>query len=575
MNFKKIYGLILGVIVAGLTSCSSDLNNEEKAPVSPNETAKRALSISTGDAKTRSEVNIDAGNKWVTGDKFMAYNRTFTGPSSESRFGLLTASSTGTRTTLDGVIACKDNDELGIFYPGSYVTGFDQGKMSVNMTASYINGNKGQDGSKENLKYFDYSYGKGTVTVNGASASGSVDMKKLYSVLELDFTAGGVKLTNIKKLVLSNVYTEAVYNIPNNELENYETGAIEVNSPVELKKVYVAILPKSHFSPTFEVYTADNKAYRFTVNDPNFNLVAAKVYPITVAVKEFTPNPPYIEIGDVKWGKYNLQYTPNSKTVGWKDGYHLAKNPWDYFYTQSSPMTQQQSVRDVDDNSKFDHFRWGDISYAYDYSYNSPDVVQHYDGSTGSILKKNNNGYGDLPYYASNGNWRLPTKKDYEDLMSHTAQYIGYYSDGTNDILGVLFVSNPTDRSEIGYTVTKDGKTNRVSNSKAVVNNLYKPGWADNYKAANSKLIKFTKEDLDKGIFFPAAGWYYPDSKKLQNPGRQGTYWTADAVNSTQAVSFTFTFDAQQATFTSSVGLVSFNPHKHTMYSIRPIYIGQ
>ena len=575
MNFKKIYGLILGVIAAGLTSCSSDLNNEEKAPVGPNETAKRTLSIATGDVKTRSEVNIDAGNKWVTGDKFMAFNRTFTGSSSESRYGVLTASGTGTRTTLDGVIACKNGDELGIFYPGSYVTGFYQGKMPVVMTKSYINSDKGQDGSVENLKYFDYSYGKGKVTVNGASASGSVDMKKLYSVLELDFTAGGVKLTNIKKLVLSNVYTEAVYNIPNDKLEDYETGAIEVNSPVELKKVYVAILPKSHFSPTFEVYTADNKAYRFTVNDPNFNLVAAKVYPITVAVKEFTPNPPYIEIGDVKWGKYNLQYTPNSKTVGWKDGYHLAKNPWDYFYTQSSPMTQQQSVRDVDDNSKFDHFRWGDIFYAYDYSYNSPDVVQHYDGSTGSILKKNNNGYGDLPYYASNGNWRLPTKKDYEDLMSHTAQYIGYYSDGTNDILGVLFVPNPTDRSEIGYTVTKDGKTNRVSNSKAVVNNLYKPGWADNYKAANSKLIKFTKEDLDKGIFFPAAGWYYPDSKKLQNPGRQGTYWTADAVNSTQAVSFTFTFDAQQATFTSSVGLVSFNPHKHTMYSIRPIYIGQ
>ena len=575
MNFKKIYGLILGVIVAGLTSCSSDLNNEEKAPVGPNETAVRSLSIATGDAKTRSEVNIDAGNKWVAGDRFMAFNRTFTGSSSESRYGVLTASSTGTRTTLDGVIACKDNDELGIFYPGSYVTGFDQGKMPVVMTASYINDNKGQDGSKENLKYFDYSYGKGKVTVNGASASGSVDMKKLYSVLELNFTAGGVKLTNIKKLVLSNVLTEAVYNIQSNQLESLETGKIEVNSPVALEKVYVAILPQNHFSPTFEVYTTDNKSYRFAVSTPNFNLVAAKVYPFTVQVKEFTPNPPYIEIGGVKWGKYNLQYTPGPNAEGWRGGFHLAQNPWDYFYTQSSPMTQQKDVRDVDDNSNFDHFRWGDISYAYDYSYNSPDVVQHYDGSTGSILKKNNNGYGDLPYYASNGNWRLPTKKDYEDLMSHTAQYIGYYSDGTNDILGVLFVPNPTDRSEIGYTVTKDGKTNRVSNSKAVVNNLYKPGWADNYKAANSKLIKFTKEDLDKGIFFPAAGWYYPDSKKLQNPGRQGTYWTADAVNSTQAVSFTFTFDAQQATFTSSVGLVSFNPHKHTMYSIRPIYIGQ
>ena len=575
MNFKKIYGLILGVIAIGLTSCSSDLNYEEKAPVGPNETAVRSLSIATGDAKTRSEVNIDAGNKWVAGDRFMAFNRTFTGSSSESRYGVLTASSTGTRTTLDGVIACKDNDELGIFYPGSYVTGFDQGKMPVVMTASYINDNKGQDGSKENLKYFDYSYGKGKVTVNGASASGSVDMKKLYSVLELNFTAGGVKLTNIKKLVLSNVLTEAVYNIQSNQLESLETGKIEVNSPVALEKVYVAILPQNHFSPTFEVYTTDNKSYRFAVSTPNFNLVAAKVYPFTVQVKEFTPNPPYIEIGGVKWGKYNLQYTPGPNAEGWRGGFHLAQNPWDYFYTQSSPMTQQKDVRDVDDNSNFDHFRWGDISYAYDYSYNSSDVVQHYDGSTGSILKKNNNGYGDLPYYASNGNWRLPTKKDYEDLMSHTAQYIGYYSDGTNDILGVLFVPNPTDRSEIGYTVTKDGKTNRVSNSKAVVNKLYKPGWADNYKAADSKLIKFTKEDLDKGIFFPAAGWYYPDSKKLQNPGRQGTYWTADAVNSTQAVSFAFTFDAQQATFTSSVGMASYNPHKHTMYSIRPIYIGQ
>lgn len=399
MNFKKIYGLILGVIATGLTSCSSDLNNEEKAPVGPNETAVRSLSIATGDAKTRSEVNIDAGNKWVAGDKFMAYNRTFTGSSPESRYGVLTASSTGTRTTLDGVIACKDNDELGIFYPGSYVTGHDQGKMPVIMTASYINDNKGQDGSKENLKYFDYSFGKGTVTVNGTSASGSVDMKKLYSILELDFAVGGTKLTNIKKLVLSNVYTEAVYNIPNDKLEDYETGAIEVNSPVALKKVYVAILPQNHFSPTFEVYTTDNKSYRFAVSTPNFNLVAAKVYPFTVQVQEFDPNPPYIEINGIKWGKSNLQYTPGSNAQGWNGGFQLAENPWDYFYAESNPMTEQKNVRRVDSNSKFDHFRWGDISRANDYTYT---YARHYDPSTTSILKKNeNNEFGDLPYYAS------------------------------------------------------------------------------------------------------------------------------------------------------------------------------
>lgn len=567
MNFKKIYGLILGVIAAGLTSCSSDLNNEEKAPVSPNETAKRALSISTGDAKTRSEVNIDAGNKWVTGDKFMAYNRTFTGPSSESRFGLLTASSTGTRTTLDGVIACKDNDELGIFYPGSYVTGFDQGKMSVNMTASYINGNKGQDGSKENLKYFDYSYGKGTVTVNGASASGSVDMKKLYSVLELDFTAGGVKLTNIKKLVLSNVYTEAVYNIPNNELENYETGAIEVNSPVELKKVYVAILPKSHFSPTFEVYTADNKAYRFTVNDPNFNLVAAKVYPITVAVKEFTPNPPYIQIGDVKWGKYNLQYSTDTKVNGWVDGYHLAKNPWDYYTTDDieTPLVGDRAPMKPNpfdpNNVQFDHFRWGDIEKAYDYRYAAK---THYWDTTNDIsgVVKSDKEYGDLATYASNGKWRLPKAQEFDELMSSTAEYIGYYvNDKGNTIYGVLF--DPK--------VPQNLKKKVVDKNNVVISSSNQA--APKYIERN-RLRKFEKSDFESALFFPMAG-VYDDYNNLMKVGTGAGYWTSTAVSSTQAKVFMPQVFNNGDVSQVFGGLTNTRLPKSNMYSIRPIYVGQ
>jgi len=571
MNFKKIYGLILGVIVAGLTSCSSDLNNEEKAPVSPNETAKRALSISTGDAKTRSEVNIDAGNKWVTGDKFMAYNRTFTGPSSESRFGLLTASSTGTRTTLDGVIACKDNDELGIFYPGSYVTGFDQGKMSVNMTASYINGNKGQDGSKENLKYFDYSYGKGTVTVNGASASGSVDMKKLYSVLELDFTAGGVKLTNIKKLVLSNVYTEAVYNIPNNELENYETGAIEVNSPVELKKVYVAILPKSHFSPTFEVYTADNKAYRFTVNDPNFNLVAAKVYPFTVQVKEFTPEPvtpPYIEIGGVKWGKYNLQYSTGTKVNGWVDGYHLAENPWDYYMYTPSKITEplsdlQMSLPSYNPNDvKFDHFRWGDIEYAYDYTKTGQFWTERRDiqGVISSDKK-----HGDLAAYASNNKWKLPSATDFNNLMKATAEYVGYFiDDNGNKVYGVLFDPNVPDKLK-GLVLDKNNKKLNPSNTASIFN-------------AGKNLRQFVKSDFDNALFFPMAGIYYTYTGAIDKPGSQGGYWTSTSnpSNNNAAAFMPQMMSNSMGVYqgfsgTTQKALIN----KNNMHSIRPIYVGQ
>lgn len=568
MNFKKIYGLILGVIVAGLTSCSSDLNNEEKAPVGPNETAVRSLSISTGDAKTRSEVKIDADNKWVTGDKFMAYNRTFTGSSSESRYGMLTASNGGTRTTLEGDIACKDDDELGIFYPGTFVTGFDQGKMPVVMTKSYINGNKAQDGSVENLKYFDYSYGKGKVTVNGTSASGSVDMKKLYSVLELDFTVGGTKLTNIKKLVLSNVYTEAVYNIPNDKLEDYETGAIEVNSPVALEKVYVAILPQNHFSPTFEVYTTDNKSYRFAVSTPNFNLVAAKVYPFTVQVKEFTPNPPYIEIGGVKWGKYNLQYSTGTKVNGWVDGYHLAENPWDYYTTETiaDPLAKTKMTLGAYDpnNVKFDHFRWGDIEYAYNYEDSQKRTYWNTTSDIQGVVKSDKK-YGDLAAYASNNKWKLPSATDFNNLMKATAEYIGYFvDDNGNKIYGILFDPNVPNTLK-GKVVDKNNNPLGSSNSAIPI------------RPVEDKLRQFTKSDFENALFFPMAGVYGDYNGYLDKVGSQGGYWTSTSnSNGTQASAFQPQYMTNGAHTEVSPGKTSSAMlAKYFMYSIRPIYVGQ
>ena len=77
-------------------------------------------------------------------------------------------------------------------------------------------------------------------------------------------------------------------------------------------------------------------------------------------VKEYIPNPPYIEIDGVKWGKYNLQYTPGKKTDGWEDGYHLAANPWDYYYPDNDIPGLNGGLNP--DAVKFDRFRWGDIS---------------------------------------------------------------------------------------------------------------------------------------------------------------------------------------------------------------------
>lgn len=560
MKLKTIFGIILGVVAVGLTSCSSDLTNGENTAVNPNETAKRTLSLSTDKAKTRSEVNLTTGNKWETGDVFFSYNLDLGDQATESPNAILTAKSSGASTLLQGTVACKNGDRLNIFYPGTYVTGYAQGTFPISMQKSLI-GNKTQDGTVENLKNFDYSFGTGSVTVNGNSASGNVDMEKLYAILKVDFTFNGTKLTNIKKLVLSNVITGGDFKVQTGQMDNRKIGSITVipANPAEL--LYVAIFPTNGFKPKFEVYTTDNKAYTYTVTASDWETKSAKVYPITVAVKEFTPNPPYVEVNNVKWGKYNLQYTPGSNADGWTGGYHLAANPWDYYYSDGRlPVLSTGSAAETD-GIKSDHFRWGDISKAHNYGY---DAKMHYDETVGDIKGQitTPNEFGDLPYYASQQQWRLPSPEDFADLMRNTTEYVGYYNDGTNKIYGALFVP---DGVAHGWVLNKDNVKKKQSNQTGSI--------------PLNQLREFTKEFINKGVFFPAAGSYTDYSNgapTMYTAGRQGLYWTSKSESATNAYSFTFYLINNDFNLpTVGNNNAGNRPRKFEMYSIRPIYIGQ
>lgn len=560
MKLKTIFGIILGVVAVALTSCSSDLTNGENTAVNPNETAKRTLSLSTDNAKTRSEVNLTTGNKWVTGDQFFSYNLDLDASSTESRNAILTAKSSGASTLLQGTVACKNGDRLNIFYPGTYVTGYAQGTFPISMQKS-LTGNKTQDGTVENLKNFDYSFGTGSVTVNGNSASGNVDMEKLYAILKVDFTFNGTKLTNIKKLVLSNVITGGDFKVQTGHMDNSKIGSIEVNPANPAELLYVAIFPTNGFKPKFEVYTTDNKAYTYTVTASDWETKTAKVYPITVAVKEFTPNPPYVEVNNVKWGKYNLQYTPGSNADGWTGGYHLAANPWDYYYSDGRlPVLSTGSAAETD-GIKSDHFRWGDISKAHNYG---SDAKEHYDGTVGDIQRQitNSNEFGDLPYYASQQQWRLPSPEDFEELMRNTTEYVGYYNDGTNKIYGVLFVP---DGVAHGWVLNKNNVKKKQSNQTGSI--------------SSNELRQFTKEFINKGVFFPAAGSYTDYSNGapiMYTAGRQGLYWTSKSESATNAYSFTFYLTGTIFNLPTVGNRNAGNrPKKFEMYSIRPIYIGQ
>lgn len=562
MKLKTIFGIILGVVAVGLTSCSSDLTNGENTAVNPNETAKRTLSLSTDNAKTRSEVNLTTGNKWETGDQFFSYNLDLSDQATESPNAILTAKSSGASTLLQGTVACKNGDRLNIFYPGTYVTGYAQGTFPISMQKS-LTGNKTQDGTVENLKNFDYSFGTGSVTVNGNSASGNVNMEKLYAILKVDFTFNGTKLTNIKKLVLSNVITGGDFKVQTGQMDNAKIGSIEVNPANLAELLYVAIFPTNGFKPKFEVYTTDNKSYTYTVTASDWQTKTAKVYPITVAVKEI---PPYIEIGGVKWGKYNLQYTPNSTTAGWKDGYHLAKNPWDYFYTAKCGYPLTEAVLDdrvTTFDGKWDHFRWGDIVKATDYSVVSNGNYSLWN-KVGDINGQFNSDktLGDLAAYASDGKWQMPTAQQFSDMMSKTAESIGYFvDDNENTIYGVLFDPN-VPQSKKGWILDKDGNTYKKSNSITTA------------ISRDDVLRKFTKADFENALFFPMAGMYneYGQSH-LAKPGSQGAYWLATGGDATTAAAFVPYVSERNQIFAGYTKSAK-NP-KRAMYSIRPIYVGQ
>lgn len=323
-----------------------------------------------------------------------------------------------------------------------------------------------------------------------------------------------------------------------------------------------AVFPEEHFQPTFTVVGSDNKTYRFSVG-VDLPIANADYAPYVVAVKEIAP---YIEIDGVKWGKYNLQYTPNSTTAGWKDGYHLAKNPWDYFYTAKCGYPLTESVLDdrvTTFDGKWDHFRWGDIVKAHDYSVVSNGNYSLWN-KVGDINGQFNSDktLGDLAAYASNGKWQMPTAQQFSDMMSKTAESIGYFvDDNENTIYGVLFDPN-VPQSKKGWILDKDGNTYKKSNSITTA------------ISRDDVLRKFTKADFENALFFPMAGMYneYGQSH-LAKPGSQGAYWLATGGDATTAAAFVPYVSERNQIFAGYTKSAK-NP-KRAMYSIRPIYVGQ
>ena len=161
MNFKNVYATLLCVVAIGLTSCSSELNNDETNALNPNENAAREVTVSASKgATTRSIINLNGKAQWEKGDAILAYNL-----ANPQGFDQLHARTQGVYSKFDGSIKCKVGDDLAFFYPYQDESkSTTPGTLELNMQENTIEKDgvavtKVQDGTRETLNHFDYTWG--------------------------------------------------------------------------------------------------------------------------------------------------------------------------------------------------------------------------------------------------------------------------------------------------------------------------------------------------------------------------------------------------------------------------------
>lgn len=516
---------------------------------------------------TRTNISITKPITWNAGDRLFAYNIT----SPRSDYDYLSVASDGFYSKFVGDIHWSDGDELAMFYP--YIYEKRDSRMGVitlgleeNTVMDQGEAKKGhQNGTLENIRFFDYSWNKvKNIQSTGVNALANVIFEKQYSLVGFSVRYKGEPVKKIKRVTLSNVYTEAKFDLATGKMDYSPKGRLTITADSPVDTFYVALFPDEHFAPQFEIETVNGEKYYSAVKAP-YNCERAKYYFETLELTTC----PWVDIDGKKWGKYNLQYEPCTNLKGWEPGYRLAKQAWDYFYTNPDPFNLYPDfLPRAFNTSAFDHFRWGNIAAAHNYSYCYSRYYSYFTGNLQAVIQ--NRCYGDLAFYASQGKWMLPTKADFDKLMAKTGEYIGYYQDGCNIIVGVLF--DPTvPACKKGKVLDKNGRIIGITNRSTGI-------YVGKYNNHNTRLKNFSKDDIDKGVFLPFAGAYteYNDgAPRLQRPGGQAYYWTSDAnpCNYAQATAFSAYYMNNGWFYPGTVNACgsAHNP-KYNMYNIRPVY---
>lgn len=258
------------------------------------------------------------------------------------------------------------------------------------------------------------------------------------------------------------------------------------------------IIGKFTNNAEFKIYTGEltfTKGKFYVYNSVNNEL---NIPPMEEGLKDISSK--YIEICGIKWATGNLQYSNEiNGDINFQPKWRIAPTQWHFFN-----YDKEEYVCDSSSNG-IDHFTWGICGNSdfmgntnvYATATNIDIGTKFYSDKTCStvVSEYSNAYYGDLAFWASNGQYRLPTADELYTLLEEASYQLGYYIVDGVKIYGYLF-TNP--------------ETNRITSITE---------------------RQITEDELEDGVFLPLGGYANSNSNKVDEIGWKCAYWSSYSNN--------------------------------------------
>lgn len=398
-----------------------------------------------------------------------------------------------------GLIPLSVEDEIALLYPVP--------KCSITDNRIVLN-TSNQIGDSLSASNNDVFWGFAQISDNHLHY---VDMTlfDLMSRMNVVFTDQDGYPLSLRTVTLSTakggIYSDRILNLKTGQYESGNTNQGDMSFVADVESSYDRGCFSYVFFPTsvmsqFIVEDTKGSIYEATMSQKIWH--EGEVTFDTIECNLVEQALEYVEVCGVKWAKGNLQYNEYRKgDKGFAKHWLIADRQYEYFNPVYGHINNGWGDTIQYDERRLNHFNWGvvgekvfNVNARGSHAANTAVEIsaKMFTNMVQTIETKDFNKalYGDLPYWASRGKYRLPTSEELHKLYSEASYAFGYApTDDGKWIMGCLFWTPSTEKRE-----------------------------------EIKSLQYFTKKQMDACLFLPAAGFRQSFETTIMRVGN-GFYW--------------------------------------------------